>query len=276
MPHHIPTNVIAKINIGAARLRLRPEYFRICNLLYVVRFLVYHGHMSHRIRSVSGSIVTGVIAGILLLPQTAARQLSYDPNEYCEDQGVYYRDGGMALSSTADTLQTVTGFDYAYVCNINGLHIGRLKRFPRFTRYGVTRGNVSYVPETIGTLTGLVRLQIHDQRITAVPASIGNLTRLEVLKLEGNALTSLPEELGNLTSLKVLHVYDNRLTMLPQSIGNLKSLETIDARDNRLTSLPDSIRNLQSLKLLYLGNNRFPAAEKIRIQRLLPGTAIYF
>lgn len=223
------------------------------------------------------SMSIGVLSGILFLVQPVARQLSYDPVEYCEDQGVYFADAGKSIEAVASMESTVTGFDYAYVCNINSLHIESLKKLKPAERYGVTRGNITDIPATIGSLPDLIRLQIHDQRITSLPEEIALLSNMEILKLGGNNITSLPTSIGNLSKLSVLHIYGNNLTSLPSSLGNLTQLKEIDARTNNIRSLPDSLANLKdTLEVLYLGGNPIPLGDHDRIRSMLPHTKIYF
>jgi hypothetical protein len=234
--------------------------------------------MKHnRVIAWSTSIIIGAALGIHTLVQPLARQMAYDPNEYCEDQGIYFRDAGQIFDSIYAMGQEILGFDYAYVCHIKQLHVEKLAQFPNLIRYGVTYGTVSEVPPSIGNLTKLTRLQIHNQRITTIPSSVGNLTQLHTLLLGGNRLKHLPEELGNLTNLRLLHIYGNVIETIPVSIGNLTKLEQLDARYNKLTELPSEITRLSNnLKILYLGGNNFPKEEQDRIRMLLPTTTIYF
>ena len=57
--------------------------------------------------------------------------------------------------------------------------------------------------------------------IYSLPDSIGNLKHLQKLNLSDNELTSLPNSIGNLKHLKTLDVSDNELSSLPQSIMDL-------------------------------------------------------
>ncbi len=223
------------------------------------------------------SLFAGWVSGATLLVQPVARQLAYDPVEYCETLGTYDRDAGRSLRAVWEKLPRVTTLDYSPVCNINALHIDTLLPMKQLARYGVVRGNVRVVPASLGSLTSLTRLQIQDQRIMHLPDTIGNLTRLETLKLGGNALETLPDSIGALTRLTTLHIYDNRLTTLPDSIGNLTALTVLDARSNRLRTLPDSMTKLNgTLKRLYVGGNLISETEKARIRAILPDVDIHF
>ena len=91
--------------------------------------------------------------------------------------------------------------------------------------------------------------------LTKLPESIGNLSALQRINLEHNQLTSLPESIGNLTALQKINLWSNQLKSLPESIGNLTALQKINLRYNQLTSLPESIGNLTALQGIYLEGN---------------------
>ena len=98
-------------------------------------------------------------------------------------------------------------------------------------------------------------LYLSSNQLTSLPEWIGNLTNLTRLDLHSNQLTSLPESLGNLTNLTELYLSENQLISLPESLGNLTNLTKLDLRRNELTSLPESIANLTNLKVLKLTTN---------------------
>ena len=113
------------------------------------------------------------------------------------------------------------------------------------------------LPESIGNLKSLQKLDLDWNELTTLPESIWNLKSLEILILSKNKLRTLPELIGNLSSLEKLNLEDNQLTTLPESIGNLTSLQILDLRSNKLTTLPESIGDLKSLQTLYLDYNQF-------------------
>ena len=111
------------------------------------------------------------------------------------------------------------------------------------------------VPEEIGSLTQLQRLNLSQNNLTELPESIGSLNQLQRLYLYQNILIELPRSIGSLTQLQTLNVYQNRLVELPQSIGSLNQLRTLDICHNQLTELPQSITRLNQLLELYLLSN---------------------
>jgi Leucine-rich repeat (LRR) protein len=149
------------------------------------------------------------------------------------------------------------------------------------------------VPDWLGNLTALKRLDLSGNRLTALPKSLGNLAALELLDLSGNRLTALPKSLGNLAALEDLRLgtgpgppavveprwldisgrmmplitepvegkgssdqRGNRLTSVPESLGNLTALKFLDLSGNRLTSVPESLGNLTALRRLDLRDNQ--------------------
>jgi len=222
-------------------------------------------------------IATGSFVGVRFLVQPVASQLAYDPTEYCEEMGQYYPDAGAVIEAIAAQKSSVTGYDFAYVCNVNDVPLDQFKKMSRTQRIGITRGNVSQLSPEIAAFSDLIRLQIHDQKLQSVPSSIGQLNKLEILMLGGNNLQSLPKEIGNLTGLRVLHAYDNALTSVPEEIGNLTMLEELDLHTNSIKRLPKSMYKLaKTLRVLYLGGNPISDDEKRYIKSSLPTTEVFF
>lgn len=220
-------------------------------------------------------IFSGILLASTLTPIVSdfANNSTY---EYCDHEGIYYKDINEMYQKIAETNYDFDGFEYAYVCNINKLHIDSLLKFSKVDFYGVTRGSVNKIPDNISELNNLTRLQIQDQKVRTLPPSLGSLTRLKILKLGGNKIESLPHEIGNLKDLEVLHLYDNEIEYLPEEIGNLKNLKILDLRMNNLKLLPEEIKNIENLEAIYLGGNDFSQSEKDNIKRMLPATNIFF
>jgi leucine-rich repeat protein SHOC2 len=103
--------------------------------------------------------------------------------------------------------------------------------------------------------TDLPWLDLSNRKITSIPESIGSLTYLTRLNLQCNALTKLPESLGQLVNLIELNLSGNQLTTLPECLGNLNKLIELNLHGNPLKSLPDSLVNLPHLTILKLGGS---------------------
>ena len=115
------------------------------------------------------------------------------------------------------------------------------------------------LPEALGQLTRLQKLNLSRNQLTSLPESLGRLTQLETLNLSRNHLTSLPESLGQLGQLRALHLSDNQLTTLGESLGRLANLQTLNLDGNQLTSLPESLGQLTVLQNLHLSYNQLTA-----------------
>ncbi|KAL3689102.1 hypothetical protein R1sor_015411 [Riccia sorocarpa] len=113
---------------------------------------------------------------------------------------------------------------------------------------------IECLPENLNRLSGLTDLQIvkcYD--LKTLPDTIGGLTSLTMLSLAYNStLHSLPESLGRLSCLTDLDLRGcTSLKTLPETIGDLSSLETLNTCDSGLHSLPNSVWGLTNLS--YLG-----------------------
>ncbi|XP_057530206.1 plant intracellular Ras-group-related LRR protein 4-like [Amaranthus tricolor] len=114
---------------------------------------------------------------------------------------------------------------------------------------------VEWLPDSIGKLSGLVTLDLSENRIVALPVTIGGLSSLSKLDLHSNRLAELPDAIGDLLNLVYLDLRGNFLAKLPPTIGRLVRLEELDLSSNRLSSLPDTIGSLMSLKKLNAETN---------------------
>ncbi|MBI5295189.1 MAG: hypothetical protein HY869_06910 [Chloroflexi bacterium] len=112
------------------------------------------------------------------------------------------------------------------------------------------------IPESLGQLTQLQKLDLSNNLLTALPEALWQLTQLQSLNLSQNQLTTLPDTLGQLMQLEKLNLSNNQLTILPETLGQIKRLQELDLASNKLTTLPGSLGELINLEFLHLtGNN---------------------
>jgi internalin A len=115
------------------------------------------------------------------------------------------------------------------------------------------------LPASIGHLTQLQTLNIHDNRLMILPDAVGQLSEIQLLDIGFNQLTVLPEALCRLSKLRHLIVYHNRVAVPPDFIGQLTQLYALWLDNNELTSLPKTLGQLTRLNLLDISKNRLTA-----------------
>ena len=103
-----------------------------------------------------------------------------------------------------------------------------------------------------------VAICAHRCELAALPDAIGSLAQLERLDVGDNRLTELPALPAN---LRELYIYDNQLSRLTE----LPRLSVLDANRNQLARLPA----LAGIDFVYLAANRLPALPKISSVRYL-------
>ena len=110
------------------------------------------------------------------------------------------------------------------------------------------------LPQEIGNLAGLIKLDLGSSTVRSLPGSIGMLRNLESLVLSSTTeLLRLPHEIGNLLRLTHLDLHSSAIESLPGSIGRLENLEFLDlSSTTNLHRLPEEIGNLVGLVRLCL------------------------
>lgn len=116
----------------------------------------------------------------------------------------------------------------------------------------------------LGGLTGLLKLNLANNRLKHLPPYFGAYRSLRTLNISSNFLEKFPSFLCELESLVDLDVSFNLIMNFPDNIGDLKSLERLVITNNRLSgALPDSVKNLQSLRELDVKYNAISAMDVI-------------
>lgn len=111
---------------------------------------------------------------------------------------------------------------------------------------------LKYLPPSIGMCQALEEIKIHENYIQQLPNTIGLLRKLRVLVAHDNCIVSLPDELASCISLTHLNVANNQLTRLPDNIGHLKQIKSLNLMGNFLMYLPLSLGMIDSLEGLQL------------------------
>lgn len=129
------------------------------------------------------------------------------------------------------------------------------------------RGFLINLPNSIGNLVNLIRLNLVDMRLTSIPNSIGNLTELKHLDLSKNQLTNLPPTIANLTLLSNLNLKSNKFINLPDYfslIGVQGTGLNVDLSWNPFESIPQILGQTKMKKLEFIGNMKdsFPELQR--------------
>ncbi len=115
------------------------------------------------------------------------------------------------------------------------------------------------IPEELGDLTELRRLNIRGRFQGPLPASLTGLTRLTELEIRGteNSVKGpMPEDIGNLGGLHTLHLPFILNGTIPASIGNLIELRSLNLSVGELEGdIPVELYNLTLLESLMLHRN---------------------
>ena len=92
-----------------------------------------------------------------------------------------------------------------------------LRNLESLTMFG--QKNLAYVPDTIGSLTSLKRIEFSESLfLEFLPDSICDLPALRSLNLRSSAIKALPDDIGNLTNLAEIDISYTNITDLPESI----------------------------------------------------------
>lgn len=107
----------------------------------------------------------------------------------------------------------------------------------RGNKLSLTNGNISTLPDDIGSLEQLASLDLRGNFLSDIPNSFGELSNLEELSISKNKFQYLPEIVTRLTKLNLLDISSNQISKLPQTISILSKLEFIDLSDNPIDDL---------------------------------------
>ena len=107
---------------------------------------------------------------------------------------------------------------------------------------------ISQVPEELTKLKNLEVLCLEGNKETILPISLGDLSKLKDLSLHQFNLEFIPKSIGNLKNLKVLRFSKFRMIQFPKQMENLNSLEIFGLYESKLESIPEFLLKLESLK----------------------------
>jgi Leucine-rich repeat (LRR) protein len=127
---------------------------------------------------------------------------------------------------------------------------------PSLERLEIRSAYIDKLPDTIGSLKTLKELTITSHHLKQLPQTIGDLTSLMELTLNCASLECLPESLGQLIQLKKLTIFSDKIKKLPQTIGDLTSLTELTLNCESLDCLPEALGKLVQLEWLSVTSNK--------------------
>ncbi|KAJ3679237.1 hypothetical protein LUZ60_017248 [Juncus effusus] len=189
----------------------------------------------------------------------------------------------MAASSSKQQLRGME-FKQEEKLELRGMYLNTIPKisinFSAIKSVNISGNNLEEIAESVtARLLNVVDLEVHSNRLKSLPNSIGCLIKLRRLNFSGNLITSLPynfrlckaiEELnGNFNllttlsvsfgyehpKLKYLYLSSNKISFLPNSITQLAELKLLDLGLNKLHQLPEEMENLTKLEVLIIRQN---------------------
>lgn len=121
-------------------------------------------------------------------------------------------------------------------------------------------GNEAGLPERLGALRSLRKLDLNYARMTSLPDSFGDLQNLEHLNLESSDLKTLPDSFARLTRLRFLNLGTRTETEIGELLCGFENLEFLALNTLSIHTLRGSmagLRNLTTLKV-YSSNEVDP------------------
>ena len=115
------------------------------------------------------------------------------------------------------------------------------------------------LPDAIGLIRMLNRIDISFNGVTSIPKSIVGLQELTYFNAERCHIDSFPDTFYYLRKLDTLIISNNRFLKFPQGVADLVSLTSLDLSDNSLFLLPKMINRLTTLSYLDLSKNKLRA-----------------
>ncbi|NXJ90612.1 LLR1 protein, partial [Corythaixoides concolor] len=127
----------------------------------------------------------------------------------------------------------------------------------KLRKLDLSHNHIKQLPATIGDLTCLQELNLHDNHLESFSGALCNSTlqkSLQFLDLSQNKIKALPIQFCQLRELVNLKLDDNELIRLPFKVGQLHHLRFLSAARNKLPFLPSDFRKLRLENLDLFGN----------------------
>ena len=158
--------------------------------------------------------------------------------------------GHTAIEQLPETIGNLSNLRYLTIMGNDQLaalpaSIGRLEHLTFLVAFHNREGEGNRplgVPDTIGQLKHLMKLDLSSNQLNSLPSSIGLLSDLQYLELRNNkGLTTIPPALFELPQLYLLDLEGCGITELSPALAHISTLECIELRGNKISNVPNDI-----------------------------------
>lgn len=108
------------------------------------------------------------------------------------------------------------------------------------------------IPEEIGEIKTLKKLEIFDNEVKYLPRSLEKLTELECLRITGNKVSELGFDIAKLQRLEILDLSAMPLKIFPVGITELKNLKALYLSAEHMSEVPEALMALKNLKVVSI------------------------
>lgn len=120
------------------------------------------------------------------------------------------------------------------------------------TSLSITESSLQFIPEDIGKLTHLKKLEIFSHELVCLPKALEKLTELEYLRITGNKVEDLGFDISKLKNLKGLDLSAMPLKVFPSGITELTQLQELYLSGLEVNEIPETLMMLSHLNELVL------------------------
>lgn len=129
------------------------------------------------------------------------------------------------------------------------------------------------IPEEIGEIKTLKKLEIFDNEVKYLPRSLEKLTELECLRITGNEVSELGFDIAKLQKLEILDLSAMPLKAFPLGITKLKNLKALYLSAEHMSEVPEALMALNKLKVVSISEvdkKKLTPKLKVFLEKLKP------